>query len=123
MGKARRPCHQQFLNISGRQLPWGNAERNAEITKLMAEHQWYGPGSDLVNLAPDDVHNPSAVRLCHPFVGYSQAPARSAMTMAQLGSAAAAAMMAAAAAAAAIEPSFAICAAERRPAVPSTTLT
>ena len=22
-----------FLNISGRQVPWGNAERNAEVTK------------------------------------------------------------------------------------------
>jgi len=28
-----------FLNISGRQVPRGNAERNAEVTKLMAEHR------------------------------------------------------------------------------------
>ena len=27
-----------FLNISGRQVPWGSAERNAEVTKLMAKH-------------------------------------------------------------------------------------
>ena len=27
-------------------------------------------------LAPGDVHNPSVVRLCHPFVGYDQAPAQ-----------------------------------------------
>jgi len=65
-----------FLNISGWQVPWGNAERNAEVTKLMAEHRWYGPGSHFVNLAPGNVHNPSAVRLCHPFVGYDQAPAQ-----------------------------------------------
>jgi len=37
--------------------------------------RWYGPGSHYVNLAPDDVHNPSVVRFCHPFVGYDQAPA------------------------------------------------
>ena len=65
-----------FLNISGRQVPWGSAERNAEVTKLMAEHRWFGPGSHFVDLAPDDVHNPSAVRLCHPFVGYDQALAQ-----------------------------------------------
>jgi len=65
-----------FLNISGRQVPWGNNERNAEVTKLMAEHRWYGPGSHFVNLAPGDVHNPSVVRLCHPFVGYDEAPAQ-----------------------------------------------
>ena len=65
-----------FLNISGRQVPWGNAGRNSEVTKLMAEHRWYGPGSHFVNLAPGDVHNRSAVRLCHPFVGYDQAPAQ-----------------------------------------------
>ena len=29
-----------------------------------------------MNLAPDDVHNPSALRLLHPFVGYDQAPAQ-----------------------------------------------
>jgi len=63
-----------FLKTSGRQVPWGNAERNSEVTKLMAEHRWYGPGSHFVNLAPGDVHNPSAVRLCHPLVGYDQAP-------------------------------------------------
>jgi len=65
-----------FLNISGRQVPWGNAERNAEVTKLMAEHRWYGPGSHFANLAPDDFHNPSVVRLCRPFVGYDQAQAQ-----------------------------------------------
>jgi len=64
-----------FLNISGRQVSWGNVERNAEVTKLMAEHRLYGPGSHFVNLAPDDVHNPSAVRLRHLFVGYDQASA------------------------------------------------
>jgi len=26
------------------QVPWGNVERNAEVTKLMAEHRWYVPG-------------------------------------------------------------------------------
>ena len=78
----------------------------------MAEHRWYGPGSHFVNLAPDGVHNPSVVRLCHPFVGYDQIQLRSATPMAQLGSAAAAAMMAAAAAAAAAAPSFALYAAE-----------
>jgi len=51
-------------------------ERNAEVTKLMTEHRWYGPGSHFVNLAPGDVHNPGVVRLCHPFVGYDQAPAQ-----------------------------------------------
>jgi len=65
-----------FLNISGRQVPWGNAERNSEVTKLMAENRWYRPGSHFLNLAPGDVHNPSAVRFCHPFVGYDQAPAQ-----------------------------------------------
>ena len=65
-----------FLNTSGRQVPWGNAERNAEVTKLIAEHRWHGPGSHFANLAPDDVHNPSAVRLCHSFVDYDQAPAQ-----------------------------------------------
>ena len=65
-----------FLNISGRQVPWGSVERNAEVTKLMAEHRWYGPGPNFVNLTPDDVHNPSVVRLFHPFVGYDQAPAQ-----------------------------------------------
>ena len=64
-----------FLNISGRQGPWGNAGRNAEVTKLMAEHRRYGPGSHFMNLAPDDVHNPSVMRLYRPFVGYDQAPA------------------------------------------------
>ena len=34
------------------------------------------PGSHCVNPAPNDVHNPSAVRLYHPFVGYDQAPAQ-----------------------------------------------
>jgi len=61
-----------FRSISGRQVPWGSAERNAEVTKLMVEHRWYGQGSHFVNLAPDDVHNPGAVR----FVGYDQAPAQ-----------------------------------------------
>jgi len=42
----------------------------------MAEHRWYGPGPNFVNLAPGDVHNPSAVRLYHPLVGYDQAPAQ-----------------------------------------------
>ena len=42
----------------------------------MAEHRWYGPGRHFVNLAPDDVHNPGAVRLCNPFVGYDEAPAQ-----------------------------------------------
>ena len=64
-----------FLNISGRQVPWGSAERNAEVTELMAGHRRYGPGPHCMNLAPDDVHNPSVVRFCHPFVGYDQAPA------------------------------------------------
>jgi len=65
-----------FLSISGRQVPWGNAEKNAEVTKLMAENRWHGPGSHFLNLAPYDVHNPSAVRLCKPLVGYDQAPAQ-----------------------------------------------
>ena len=65
-----------FLSTSGRQVPWGSVERNAEVTKLMAGHRWYGPGSHYVNLAPEDVHNPGAVRLCHPFVGYDRAPAQ-----------------------------------------------
>ena len=59
-----------FLSISVRQVPWGNAERNSEVTELMAEHWWYGQGFHFVDLAPDDVHNPSAVRFRHPFVGY-----------------------------------------------------
>ena len=42
----------------------------------MAENRWYGPGSHFVNLAPGDVHNPSVVMLCHPFVGYDQALAQ-----------------------------------------------
>ena len=57
-----------FLSIQGRQVPWGSVKRNTEVTKLMAEHRWYGPGSHFVNLAPDDVHNPSAVRLCVPLI-------------------------------------------------------
>ena len=64
-----------FFNISGWQVPWGNVERNAEVTKLMAEHRWYGPGSHFLNLAPGEVHNPSVVRLYHPFVGYDPASA------------------------------------------------
>jgi len=33
-----------FLIISGRQVPWGNVERNAEVTKLIfEEHRWHGP--------------------------------------------------------------------------------
>ena len=39
----------------------------------MAEHRWYGPGSHFLNLAPGDVHNPSVLRLRHPFFGYDQA--------------------------------------------------
>ena len=46
----------------------------------MAEHRWYGPGSHFLNLAPDDVHNPSkddeCFRLLHPFVGYDRASAQ-----------------------------------------------
>jgi len=34
-----------FLSISGRQVPWGSVERNADVTKLMAGHRWYGLGS------------------------------------------------------------------------------
>jgi len=46
------------------------------LLSLMAKHRWYGPGSHFVNPAPDDVHNPSVVGLCNPFVGYDQAPAQ-----------------------------------------------
>ena len=65
-----------FLSISGRQVPWGSVERNAEVIKLMAEHRWYGPGPHFLNLTPGDMHSPCAVRLCHPFIGYDQAPAQ-----------------------------------------------
>ena len=60
-------------------LKWSHEPRPLtwEVSsKLMAEHRWYGPGPHFMNLAPGDVHNPSAVRLCHPFVGFDQAPAQ-----------------------------------------------
>ena len=42
----------------------------------MAENRWYGPGPHFLNLTPGDMHSPCAVRLCHPFIGYDQAPAQ-----------------------------------------------
>ena len=37
-------------SMSDEKVLWGNTERKAELTKLMAEHRWHGPGSHVVNL-------------------------------------------------------------------------
>lgn len=64
----------RFLNLSSKHVPFGNGQRRGEITQLMAHHRFGGPASDFFNLAPDDVHNPLAIRWMHAFTGYSEFP-------------------------------------------------
>ena len=64
-----------FINLSGSKVPWGTRERAAEMTKLIADHRYAGPSSIFYSVAPDDVHNPTAIRWASPYTGETTFPA------------------------------------------------
>ena len=67
----------RFINLSGRNVPWGNRERAGEMTLQMALHRYAGPATVFHTCAPDDVHNPDIIRWAHAFTGYGEFPANS----------------------------------------------
>jgi hypothetical protein len=66
----------RFVNLSASKVPWGSGERNAEVTKLYADHRTYGSSSVFYSVAPDDVHNPMTIRWAWPYTGPTTFPAK-----------------------------------------------
>jgi hypothetical protein len=64
-----------FINLSASKVPWGNRERTGEMAKLIADHRYAGPSSVFISAAPDDVHNPEAIRWAAPYTGDDNFPA------------------------------------------------
>lgn len=65
-----------FINLSAGSVPWGKRERAGEMTKLIADHRYGGPGSIFYSIAPDDVHNPTTIRWATPYTGEHTFPAQ-----------------------------------------------
>ena len=53
----------RFVISSGRSIPWSAEERASEITRLYAMWRRFGPPSAFLTVAPDDVHQPTVMRL------------------------------------------------------------
>jgi len=64
-----------FINLSGSSVPWGSRERGGEMAKLIADHRYSGPSSMFISVAPDDVHNATAIRMGTPYTGEGTFPA------------------------------------------------
>ena len=63
-----------FINIAAQKVPWGMRERSAEVTNLIAGQRAHGAASMFYSCAPDDVHQPLAVRLSFAHEGYGIFP-------------------------------------------------
>ena len=55
-------------------VAWGVQERAAEVTHHMALCRFSGHGSSFTSMAPDDVHDPLVIRMCHPSRSPEQFP-------------------------------------------------
>ena len=55
----------RFIVSSGRTIPWSAEERSGEMTRLYAMWRRFGPPSCFLSLAPDDVHQPTCIRLSY----------------------------------------------------------
>jgi hypothetical protein len=64
-----------FINLSSKSVPWGSGERASEMSKLIADHRYAGPSSMFISVAPDDVHNATAIRMGTPYTGENTFPA------------------------------------------------
>ena len=53
----------RFVVSSGKAIPWSAEERAGEITRLYAMWRRFGPPSAFITAAPDDVHQPTCLRL------------------------------------------------------------
>ena len=63
-----------FINCSAARVPWGMRERSAEVTNLIAGQRAHGAASVFYTCAPDDVHQPLAVRLSSAHKNYGVFP-------------------------------------------------
>ena len=63
-----------FINCSAARVPWGMRERSAEVTNLIAGQRAHGAASVFYTCAPDDVHQPLAVRLSSAHKEYGVFP-------------------------------------------------
>ena len=63
-----------FINCSASRVPWGMRERSAEVTNLIAGQRAHGAASVFYTCAPDDVHQPLAVRLSSAHKEYGVFP-------------------------------------------------
>ena len=55
----------RFVIASGKVVPWSAEERAGEVTRLYAMWRRFGPPSCFLSLAPDDVHQPTCLRLSY----------------------------------------------------------
>ena len=58
-----------FVNAAAVKVPWGHRERSAEVHALIAGQRAHGAAAIFYTCAPDDVHQPLAVRLSFPNQG------------------------------------------------------
>ena len=64
--RASRELMKQLLpliSIAGRHVPWSSTERGSCIGMMLAMARRYGPPSCFLTIAPDDVHDPTCIRL------------------------------------------------------------
>ena len=58
-----------FVHAAAVKVPWGHRERSAEVHALIAGQRAHGAAAIFYTCAPDDVHQPLAVRLSFPHQG------------------------------------------------------
>jgi hypothetical protein len=68
-GEAAQDVYRRVLpycSLSGKHVPWGKMERGQLVGDLLAMCRRFGTGSCFLSVAPDDVWNPTSIRLCFP---------------------------------------------------------
>ena len=64
-----------LLAIAATPVKWSSAERGACISRMLAMARRFGPPSCFLTIAPDDVHDPTSVRLALTHATNSEFPA------------------------------------------------
>jgi len=64
-----------MLSLTGRYVPRGKLERASLVGQLLGMHRRYGPPSYFLTISPDDIRQPTCIRLCFKSVSNESFPA------------------------------------------------
>jgi hypothetical protein len=63
-----------FVQAAARAVPHSDHKRHAFLGTILAHQRYFGPSNHFISWAPDDVHDPNALRESFPFRGIGKFP-------------------------------------------------